>query len=199
MKFTYGIYYSPAEDKIDDKIINYVCYDNKIHVRFKDYNSEEIIVGFEKKLTYLLTYIMNYSYLPKVVGEYDENKIIYNFLKTNDVNEILNCIKNYIYDVKIKDIKLRKNYNRKDKIKPFGDVNPECFPLNENNGILIGGDLKTFLRKFKINLNDYLFNDSYIIIISKDREIDINKKFIDRMNRRLSKVEASNYDVTELW
>lgn len=198
MKFKYGIYYSPSNTN-SDEIVNFVCFDNKIHIRFKDYNSEEVIVGFEKKLTYLLTYLMNYSYLSTLVGNYSDDEIINNFLTTKDVLEILDCIKLYINDIKIKGIKLNKNYNRKTNIKSFGDVNPECFPLYENDGIVRNGNLKLFLKTFKITLNDYLFNDDYVILILKDKEINVNKKFIDRMNRRLSKVEESNFNITELW
>ena len=58
--------------------------------------------------------------------------------------------------------------------------------------------LFTFLSTLKISLDEYLFNDSYVIILREDKKIDINKKFINRQNKKQSKL-ASDFDITQLW
>lgn len=193
---TYSIYYTPSAD-IDDEVINYICFDNKVHVRFRDFNSEMLIVGFEKKLSYLLTYLMNYSYLPKVIGVYDDKTLIDTFLKSSDVAMIYSSISNNSCGKIFKGIKLKPNY-RKNDCQPFGKVNIKCFPIKVVDGIVQTGDLNTFLSTLKISLDEYLFNDSYMIILRQDKKLDINKKFINRENKKQSRA-ASDFDITQLW
>lgn len=193
---TYSIYYTPSAD-IDDGVINYICFDNKVHVRFRDFNSEMLIVGFEKKLSYLLTYLMNYSYLPKVIGVYDDKTLIDTFLKSSDVAAIYSSISNNSCGKTFKGIRLKPNY-RKNDCQPFGKVDIKCFPIKIVDGIIQTGDLNTFLSTLKISLDEYLFNDSYMIILREDKKLDINKKFINRENKKQSRV-ASDFDITELW
>lgn len=193
---TYSIYYTPDADNANEAI-NYICFDNKVHVRFRDFNSEMLIIGFEKKLSYLLTYLMNYSYLPKVIGMYDNATLIDTFLKSSDVVAIYTSIRNNTCGKTFKGIKLKSNY-RKNACEPFGKVNIKCFPTKVVDGVVQTGDLSTFLTTLKISLDEYLFNDSYVIILREDKKIDINKKFINRQNKKQSKI-ASDFDITELW
>lgn len=197
-KLTYSIYYTPSYDLKEHNDINYICSDNKIHIRFRDYNKEEIISGFEKKLTYLLTYLMNYSYLPKTVGNYDTKVLMDNFLKTDDVLEILNSISTYISAKVFKGFKLKANYKRSECL-PFGCIDQDCFPLNCNDNIYETGSLKDFLEKLKINLTEYLFNDSYMIIIRENKGKTVNNKFINKQNKKLEKLRDSKLDLVELW
>lgn len=197
-RLTYSIYYTPADDLLNAFPINYICSDNKIHSRFRDFNSEELIIGFEKKLAYLLTYLMNYSYLPRIIGDYDTDTLIKNFLKSSDVATIIAAV-NIYNGSKIRGIRLRKNYNKKVDCKPFGDTDSNCFPLNIKDDIIQCGDLNSFLSKLKISLDEYLFNDSYVIILREHREFEVNKKFINKMNKKLSRLSSSNYNVEELW
>ena len=62
MALTCSILYTPSVSRIKTNIDNlkYICRDNKIHIRFKDYNKKQVIKGVEAKLTYLITYLMNY-------------------------------------------------------------------------------------------------------------------------------------------
>ena len=193
---TYSIYYTPNADTADT-IINYICFDNKVHVRFKDFNTDMLIIGFEKKLAYLLTYLMNYSYLPKVIGMYDDATLIDTFLKSSDVAAIYSSISKNTCGTNFKGIRLKPNY-RKGACEPFGNVNVNCFPVRKVDGIIQIGDLHTFLSTLKISLDEYLFNDSYVVILHEDRKVDVNKKFINRQNKKQNRL-ASDFDVTELW
>lgn len=195
-ELTYSIYYTPNED-ISNEVINYICFDNKVHVRFRDFNSEMLIIGFEKKLSYLLTYLMNYSYLPKVIGMYDQATLIDTFLKSSDVAAIYSAIASNSCCKNFKGIKLKPNYKR-GKCEPFGEVDINCFPTNYIDGLIQMGDLHTFLSVLKVSLTEYLFNDSYVIILREAKKLDINRKFINRQNKKQNKI-SSDFDIAELW
>lgn len=193
---TCGIYYSPNNKENDLEKINYICADKKIHIRFRDFSEKEIISGFEKKLTYLLSYLMNFSYLPKVVDKYDSQVLITDFLKTTDVMTIYNEIKLYTHIDNIKGFKLTKNYKKK-VCKAFGEVNPYAFPLNIQDTVVKTGNLNSFLTNFKINLIDYLFNDNYVIIIHEARTAKLSK--FKRKQIRKEEKKNKNYNLVELW
>ena len=179
-KLTYSICYTPSQKISDDAAINYLCFDGKVHVRFRDFNSEMLVMGFERKLIYLLTYLMNYSYAPKVIGMYDENAIIDAFLKSADVTAIYQAIEAHSCAKSFKGIKLKKNYKRQGINSAFGTNEPSCFPLRALDSIVETGDLQTFLNMFRISLDEYLFNDSYIIILHEAKPLTANKKFLNK-------------------
>lgn len=197
-KLTYSIYYTPNNKKSDFEDSNYVCSDKKVHIRFSDYNSEQIIAGFEKKLTYLFTYLINYSYLPNVINQSNIRDLIENFSRMSDILTINNIIMNHISLRDFKGFKVRANYKKKD-CKPFGEITPEVFPVEWIDDTAVKGSLDIFLSKLKISLDDYLFNDSYVIIIREDKYINFNKKFINKLNRKSERKKAKDFDLVELW
>ena len=194
------ICYIPNNSNTNDEI-NYICSDNRVHVRFRDFNEAAVVAGFEQKLTYLITYLMNYSYLQDVICTYDQDTLMAGFLKSKDVADINSCIRFETNNSNYKGLKLRKNYSKKDPetYKPFGRVSVDCFPLNMVDSMLHRGDLTSFLCALKISLRDYLFDDNYIIIIDDVSIEGINKKFINKMNRKEELVSRSNMDIAELW
>ena len=123
---TYSILYTPEER--ENPGINYVCSDNKIHVRFRDFNSPQVIKGFEKKLTYLMAYLMNYSFTSELFGHCNEKTIINALLESKDVKTIYDVIK-YDMQIDFKAFRLTPNYKRKAEAKPFGDLFDLAFPL----------------------------------------------------------------------
>lgn len=194
---TYSIYYTPNAQTTEDSAINYLCYDGKVHIRFHDYNDDMIIIGFEKKLSYLLTYLMNFSYIPKVIGVYTNEMLIDTFLKTSDLASIYAAIDQNSCSRKFKGIKLKPNYKR-DNCQPFGAVDPACFPLIVIDGIEQAGNLNTFLSALRISLSEYLFNDSYVVILHENRQMNANKKFINKERKRQAHADAE-FAVTQLW
>jgi hypothetical protein len=197
-ELTYSIYYTPSKNPMAHNDLNYVCSDNRIHIRFRDFNKEQIIGGFEKKLTYLVTYLMNYSYLPSIIGKYDTKTLIKNFLKTDDIQHVISAIAVYNGLHKFKGLKLTANYRKKECL-PFGDVDKDCFPLNSQDGIIAVGSLKEFLEKLRIDLIEYLFNDSYFIILRENKEKAINNKFINKQAKKLERTRDPNLELVELW
>lgn len=192
---TYSLNYTPSFKTNSE--INFICSDNKIHVRLDNFYTEITIEGFEKKLTYLLTYLINYSYLPKVIGVEKESLLIETFLKTSDISAINEAIRKHFNFDNFKGLNLRKNY-KKLNCNTFGLTDSNCFPLLYEENITQAGDLNTFLSILNISLDEYLFNDSYSIIIHEVSNKDMNKKFTQKQQRKINKSIQQNSFV-ELW
>lgn len=206
MGLTCSLLYTPSqgESYMENNNLKYICKDNKIHIRFRDYNKKEIIKGVESKLTYLLTYLMNYWYLPQVIQKYDSNKLIEDFLNTSVINKLIIQLRLFLNDSNFKGFKLKKNYKRKE-FKNFGELNLNCFPSHnikehKKNEIEKIGSLDLFLEYF--NLTDiitYLFDDSIRIIIHEE-EKDKVTKFDRKQLRKYNKIDSkSKYKELDLW
>ena len=191
MSKTYNLLFTP--NLPESESIDYVCSDNKIHIRVKDYLNYEVIRGFEKKLTYLITYLINTSFKTSI-SEKNPSHILKEFLKSDEVNEITNTINSNIANIKFKGIKIKTNYNKKDCLQyPFGNINLDYFPILADKG-----SLQIFLKTFKISLKDYLFDDRYIVILSDLKyKSDCNIKFKNKEIKKQSFDEDS--DFIELW
>ena len=196
---TFTLSYTPNLNLNNE--INFVCSDNKIHFRFKDFTKEEFIMGFEKKLTYLMTYLFHYSYLPTVIPEninVDKEILLNSFLKTNDVIQIMTTINFHITNTKFKGFRAAYNYKKKGNVNPFGDVCHTCFPLKVEDNVLQKGCLKLFLDTLKVSLADFLFNDAYTIQLSDIGDITVNNKFINKELKKLNKLNSMD-TLVELW
>ena len=192
---TYSIIYSP--DLKTNTGVNYVCSDNKIHVRFRDFNKPQMISGFERKLTYLMTYLMNYSYVSDLFKSCNEKTLMNILLDSADVEKIFNAIK-YDKQIDFKAFRLTLNYKRKDELVAFGKLEQSAFPLDYDEfGNVKTASLETFLHKLKVGLLEYLFNDSYSILIHEKEETDVNVKFINKELRKGRNNAHSDY--IELW
>ena len=191
---TYSILYTP--DQTTNPGVNYVCSDKKIHVRFRDFNKEQVISGFEKKLTYLMSYLMNFSYITSLFDICDERTIMNALLDSKDVTRIYNCIK-YDMQIDFKSFRLTPNYKKSDCVA-FGAVEQTAFPLlYDEFGAPKQGDIETFLNKLKVSLLEYLFNDSYSIILHEKSEDNVNEKFVNKELRKEDRV--ANTDYIQLW
>lgn len=192
---TYSLIYTP--DLKTETNINYVCSDKKIHIRFRDFNKPQtLIAGFEKKLTYLISYLMNFSYITNLFEICDIKTIINALLDSEDLKTIYNNIK-YTKQIDFKSFRLTPNYKKSDCVA-FGKVEETAFPLEYDEfGVKKEGDLNTFLSKLKVGLLDYLFNDSYAIFIHEKVEYDSNQKFKNKESRK--ETQLDNTDYIKLW
>lgn len=197
---TVSILYTPTNKDWKKELPNYICSDNKVHIRFKDYITSERISGFEAKLTYLLSYLINYSYIPTLLVKTDNKVISDSFLKTDSVDDICSSIKFFMQNDNFKGLKLLKNYKRQLRTcNYFGKLDPNCFPLNYSSDIPIAGSLNSFLINFgNISLDEYLFNDSIEIIIHEARIIK-EDKFKRKEIRKNNKSKSVDSDFVELW
>ena len=198
MSLTYSVVYTPVNKDWELNHPKYTCHDNKIHIRFKDYNSPQIISGFEEKLTYLLSYLLHYNFQPQVLMCKSNEQIMNLFLKDNDVQEINLVIRDFTNDNKYKGLKLLKNYNKKDTVEFFGKTDINCFPVNKDgDGVTKIGSLELFLNNLgKISLVNYLFNDNYKIYIHKLKSEKTNK-FERKQLRKIKPIEK--IELVDLW
>ena len=63
-KLAYSLIFTPSTVSKD---ISHLCSDDKIHIRLDNFDKCCRIEGFERKLTYLLTYMFNYNFFNPVL------------------------------------------------------------------------------------------------------------------------------------
>lgn len=195
-ELTFSLCYEPNMI-ISNENINYVFSDSKVHVKFDTFKSKQIIAGFERKLSYLITYLFNYNFKNTVVGNYDKKALIDTFKKCDDMLCIYKCIKDNICNKEIKGFKLNFNYNSKYK-DLFGSIAENCYPVIIENDIQHFCDLDEFLSSLHVSLYDYLFNDRYYLVIKNKNIKDINSKFIRKIkNKNIDNFENSDFAI--LW
>lgn len=197
MKLTCSLIYTPQYYKEAKSNFSYVCSDDKIHFRFKDYNKEELIAGFDRKLSYLMTYLFNYVFLPKMKPKTSQNDLITHFMNSSEVNLISNTIYPVLSVVKFKGFRPFLNYNKSQNIKPFGRLDKNCFPLMEN---MKENSFESFFSNLNTTLLDYLFDDRIVILIHKYKELKLNTKFINKQDKLLKRyTESTESDLVKLW
>lgn len=191
---TFSLCFEPNLES--SKEISYVCYDNKIHIRFRDFYKPEIIAGFEKKLTYLITYLFNFSYKKTIIGNYSDKDLIDGFMHSTDMLELLKILK--MCD-EIDGIKLSINYRKNPNDNTFGSIVENCYPKNMYDNINYIGGLESFLRSIGLDLLVYLFDDRYYIQIKPPAPLQhVNKKFTNKLYRKQNKL-ISQPKLVELW
>lgn len=194
-ELTYSLVYTP--DFSNTTPFNPVCSDKKIHIRLRDFDKPQIIRGFERKLTYLVTYLLNYSNpaLINMFSSYDPKIIINALIESDDMKDVYRTIK-YEKQIDFKSFMVKTNYKKKEHTL-FGNVLKNVFPIDyDKYGAPLEGSLKTFLKKLKLTLIEYLFDDSYSIIIHKTPAEKLNAKYINKENRKADKLLN---DFEKLW
>lgn len=197
----YSLIFTNNREEGSAEINKYLCFDNKIHIRLRDFNKEEVLTGFEKKFTYLLSYLINYLYIPKLVGKYSDKEILESFLLDETVEQIIDFIRSCIYDsgIQYSGLLLKLNYKKdKNKYKAFGDTDAKFFPLQVKNNVTEAGSFEFFLTTFNLDLYNYLFNDDYAIWLH-EKDLKPNKKFETRKLKKINKLINKNINIVELW
>ena len=197
----YSLIFTNNKQNTVNDIDKYLCSDYKVHIRFRDFNKEELLIGFEKKLTYLVSYLVNYSYIPKLLSRYENEEILMNFLLYDDILKIIDFITNSISDdrVEFKGLVIKPNYKKQqDNYKYFGDTDAKFFPLHIKNNLIKTGSLKFFLDTFNLDLYNYLFDDNYIIWLH-NKQFKASRKFEIRKLKKANKQNNKAINVVELW
>lgn len=192
---------------------NPVCHDDKIHIRFKHYTSNKMIIGFEDKLTFLSVYLVN-SFLNSLNGKqefkadltmcknttkYNDDIFVKYITKFKDTTEFRILFEIVSNKFNCKDIRFSPLYSHKD--------NPSVWDLFghmlSNMNTEYEKCLSNFSKSLGISLQDYLFNDDYILLISNFKFKNPNTKFENKLNRKLKKELDGKGDLqvekTELW
>jgi len=196
----YSIIYTPTELKLKQDIIKYLCYDNKIHIRLRDFNKEEFLVGFEKKLSYLLSYLINYAYIPKLIGRHTDKEILEGFFESDDMVRLIDFLKlHYADEIEFKGLVIKPVYKKNQKnYKPFGNNDAKFFPDYIKSVSSELGELISFLNMLELQLYNYLFNDNYIIWVH-EKDFTANKKFDNKKLKKLNKQNDKTSNIVELW
>lgn len=168
----YSLVYSPETNAFEDDV-KFICSDKRVHFRFRDFNKNEHIQGFERKLIYLMEYLFNFCYRPsfEVNTPVSKEEILDGFLKSKDVKQVETVISKFIPDIKFKGLRAFFNYNKQENLKPFGEVNKTYFPTKGKNSLL------QFQKTLRVSIEDFLFNNQYSLILNDGYKKDINKKF----------------------
>lgn len=185
MKMTYKIVYNPTTDDstpVTSKNISFICSDDKIHLRLRDYDHEEVIHGFINKLTYVVTYLFQRA----VISDELTNNIFEKFVNSDEsLKKIEMWLKSiYLANGKtLKGLKISRNY-RKIKVPhstPLGSFLPGTCPLKDG---LSYGDLNFLQDTLRfIPLEELILNDSLDIVISKDVVKDSYTKFVNKSKK----------------
>lgn len=200
----YKLVYSPNIKKSDN--INYCYKDGKIHVRLNKFgHKNQIISGFEDKLSFLVTFLINKfvdreilskDVMNKALNDKDDsllNNIVDSFIKESEEYELVRDTISKHLHVESSDFKIvTLNYKR---IKSSLDRIGECY-LFLNDDSIYYCDLSLFFYHLNFmssndKIDEFLFNDKYYIEIS-NKEFKVNNdKFIKKY------AERENY--TKLW
>ena len=213
MKLSYRLVFSPTNNK-EEYTAKYTCWDNTLHVRFREYNKPEVISGFMNKLTFLLTYVVNKNVLYEVmtIEDIKENNFKKVWKKYSEFIYKSNSLEalNKIIGAKLKDfsgITISKNYRKSgysDCMLQFGSISNHICPVDENGR----GSLALFAKTlFNLQYSDYLtmcqlqtflFDDRYVIeIVEEDDNIlEVNSKYINKVENRNNK---KAFDELDLW
>lgn len=171
--------------------INPVCSDGKLHIRFRDFKNEEIIDGFEKKLTLILTALVRDKVSIKMGDLVNSSfKSIWNDsiqqLTLNETyNKLIKSMQNQICDYSFDMIKLTPNYRRKSYTNPwrqFGSV--EC------DYSILFSELSTE------QLVNIILDNRYYFVIEKPTTREPDKKFL---NKKHKKKCVEKYTTLNLW
>ena len=154
-----SIKYTPG---VKSNLVKYTCNDNLIHIRLRDYDEAQTIWGFEGKLTYLLTFLVNKTI--NFNSELDDNQLFEAFMHSSNVAKINSVIGNVLADYGYGGLLINPNYRKKQNIKynKFGSIKEGCYPTNPYTPINENYGVDSFLEDFGcITLVEYLFDDSY--------------------------------------
>lgn len=171
MNLTYNLVYTPSLDdgyRADEKDINWLCSDRKIHIRLRDYNKPEVIVGFINKLTYLVTYLVNSGCTASLESMRENpDKYLSTFCENDEsFLHLVDFIKSSLHDSRYSGIKVTKVYRKKKVNKPnsFGIISDGAMPVEDGYKL---GDLSFFIGEFRIPLYEFLFNDAYTLVLQE--------------------------------
>lgn len=187
-KLTYKLVYTPNKESfysVCESNINFLCADNKIHIRLRDYDKEEVISGFIGKLTYLVTYLVNYvEGANKDRFASDDDLLAW---ATSNINEYLGkLIRMDLHDDSFKGLKISKNFRRIKNYSKLGSIANGLCPYSHGQC-----SLSSFIETMRISLYDFLFNDAYEVVIVKSKDKRVYQKYVNKKSIKKQIVDKS--------
>ena len=183
-ELVYKIVINPENTYRSTDYVNFLCSDNKVHVRLRDYDHEEVIHGFIDKLTYLVTYLFQRSAVT-------DAEAIETFAKQDeDIKILTDYISEFFYftpsaNRNFSGLKISKNYRKNsNKYSLLGSFKKGTCPLKDSCSF---SNTTFFMDKLGLSLDDYLFNDGVELIITKDSDKEYYQKFVNKVTRKNEK------------
>jgi hypothetical protein len=199
-KLTYYSVYRPNKDSKKFDKPNFVCKDNSIHIRLKNYNKPEVISGTINKLTYLIEYLLNYCYLPNTLLDKNDTDAILNSFMNSDTMGKIACILGNLKEQDNIKVKILKVYSKKYNVS-FGIMTPDVCPVGADDDGKSKCSLLYFLDSLNISLKEYLYNDGFEIHIENEKPDKIEtvySKFTNKAIRYKNK-HSKEYVNVDLW
>lgn len=177
--------------------VNYLCKDNYVHVRLRRYGDKQMhISGFEAKLTFLLTFLINKVAndilsisMIKMSEDREKYQVIWNScldcLKTTKEYKDIECVLSTVMR-NYKGIKILPMYSLKHGAKNAFDLLGECVdsPFSKMTDVFDCGDIYGFG-----DIVDFLFNNNVEVYIENKTIID-DSKFIRKYAEKEDEVES---------
>ena len=165
------------------EFVNYLCKDNYIHIRLRDFgNKKEVISGLEDKLTFYIVLQLN-KLLPKYLEE-----SLFDITNKDKYDEIFKaCINKFKCSPEYTDLKLILHC-----------LYPECLGINILPRYSKKDSYSTVLSKFgsvdltlddDFNVYKFLTNESIFIVIDDKKKVNCTKYIKKYANKNRSLAE----------
>ncbi len=188
------VIFIPRYDLELPKKIKFICKDNTIHIRLKNYNKPQTIIGFSNKLAFLLTFL--FSRLNEKDDFITESR---NFKDDKVYIELMSAI--YPKYPEITDISILKAYfkNKKSLQDDFGYVSISDLSLYADTKYgTFEDNLTTFLAFFNFDSLEAYFDDRIYIELTP-KKVDLIKSFKKYINKANRSKKQKLYDEENLW
>lgn len=214
-------------EKIKELNKQIICYDHKVHIRFRDYDKEEYITGLQDKLTFVYSLIAQFPQLLTLtttqmssedlekVSKGDIERLFKHHLSTIEksfedsfiLTELCNYFKDYTLEIKkLKKYKPSRVKEDSDNSylpfhKLFGNVH---LLLQDLEGLQDLDNLQNLESSNFIKLKNYLFDDSIEFkleyVSSYDsRQTKAMNKLTNKLTRKIELKDKNKINYSFLW
>ena len=179
MKLNCVLNYSPRLEESKKVVDTYICSDHYIHIRMTDIIKPQVFRGFEKKLLYLISYLLHNG-------------------KDSEIINVEEALKRMVLVSKFKGIKILNNYKKTECVK-IGDVALGVFPTINGQG------LDFFCKSFALDDHIKSTTDSILSFLLDSRywiEVkEVKKEKETKFDRKIKKrnLTTSESNFVELW
>lgn len=189
------------------------CFDHNLHIRLKKYKSDDLIAGFEQKLTFVIEY-----YLNKFIRSFPQYTVDFSNSEDDNSEAVRNAFKNYIFSKYINEFKqseeyieivrqLRKFIDFNDiVIKPVYSKKDTMTKKSQFGNILdyITENANPFVKLRNVNPANMIIDDSISYLITNVEMLEsnnLNAKYLNKNVKKLSRefLKSNGYQENKLW
>ena len=181
LDFKLPIYKKCGDEQTDEMVDKYKTNISNIKSELKKklcvYEAKELKSNVLKTKEYAETIILVIKKLDKIINEYKEETLMYEFI---DINKLAIKIVKEFASVR-EELKYYYNEILIDEYQDTNDLQEEFVSQIENNNVYMVGDIKQSIYRFR-NANPNLFKNKYIEYSKENNgiKIDLNKNFRSR-------------------